>query len=260
MKRIIAKWAARITATGLLLLGILAGIALNPNWLYANKTAAGMFTVYHHSPLEKDLITRLDDAAQLLKSSELFNENTRLNLCLNDGSIYPKLMETLRGQAFGWGFSDIIVLMGDADSKANYVALNGHQWNLTQLIAHEAVHCLQFEKYGFLHSNPVAGHPNWKWEGYPEYIARKDADQLYLKANIERKMDETDGWAFHFKDGTVAPRDYYEAWLLMQYCLDIKQMSFDDLLKDTTSQQALTQQMMDYWYSKQESPPTKLIF
>ncbi len=245
---------ARLTATGLLLLGILACIALNPNWLYANKTTAGVFTIYHHSPLDKDLITRLDDATQLLKSSELFNEKTRLNLCLNDGSNYPKLMEKLRGQAFGWGFADIVLLMGDANFEANYVALNGQHWNLTQLIAHEAVHCLQFEKYGFWHSNPVANHPIWKWEGYPEYVARKSNNQLDLKANIERKLSEPNGWAIHFSDGTIAPRDYYESWLLVQYCLDIKHLSFETLLKDTASQQAITKEMLG-WYHQQTSIP-----
>jgi hypothetical protein len=178
-------------------------------------------------------------------------ESSKLDICLNDGSLYPLLMEKLRGQAFALGFYDKVVLMSNANYKDNFVELNGNKWNFTQLIAHEETHCLQFHKFGFWNSNPIAGYPNWKWEAYPEYVSRRNADQLDLTKNIVRKITQEnldkDGWAISFSDSTIAPRNYYNAWLLIQYCLDIKKMTYENLLTDTTSEQTLTTQMMK-WY------------
>ena len=220
MKRQIRKWTLRLTATGLLCLGFLVGIVLNPTLLYANKTTVGNYTIYHNAPLDENFISLLDNATELVKASELYDSNLKLDICLNDGSLYPKLMEKLRGQAFGWGFYDKVVLMGNANRKDNFVEVNGSNWNLTQLLAHEETHRFQFHKFGLWKSNPIANRPNWKWEGYPEYVARRNADQLDLTKNISRKIAtenlDKDGWAIYFSDSTIAPRDYYNAWLLIQ--------------------------------------------
>jgi hypothetical protein len=145
------------------------------------------------------------------------------------------------------------MLMCNANYKDNFVELNGYKWNLTQLLAHEETHCFQFHKFGLWKSNPIANLPNWKWEGYPEYVARRNADQLDLTRNIARKIEQEnldkDGWAISFSENTITPRDYYNAWLLVQYCLDIKKMTYESLLKDTTSEQTTTTQMMN-WFSK----------
>lgn len=254
MKRQIRKWTLRLIATGLLCLGFLVGIVLNPTLLYANKTTVGNFTIYHNAPLDENFISRLDNAIELVKTSELYDANLKLDICLNDGSLYPTLMQKLRGQAFAWGFYDKVVLMGNANCKDNFVEVNGYKWNLTQLLAHEETHCFQFHKFGLRKSNPFANHPNWKWEGYPEYVARRNADQLDLTKNISRKIVaknlDKDGWAIYFSDSTIAPRDYYNAWLLIQYCIDIKKMSYENLLKDTISEQTTTTQMMKWFVTQ----------
>ena len=255
MKRQIRKWTLRLTATGLLCLGLLVGIVLNPSLLYSNKTTVGNYTIYHNTPLDENFLSKLDNALELLKTSELYDPNLKLDICLNDGSLYPTLMAKLRGQAFGWGFYNKVVLMGNANCKDNFVELNGYKWNLTQLLTHEAIHCLQFHKFGLWKSNPIANYPDWKWEGYPEYVSRRKEDQLDLQKNIERKITQEnldkDGWAISFSDSTIAPRDYYNAWLLIQYCLDIKKMTYENLLNDTTTEQTTTTQMMN-WFETQK--------
>jgi hypothetical protein len=144
--------------------------------------------------------------------------------------------------------------MGNANCKVNIVELNGYKWNLTQLLAHEETHCFQFHKFGLWKSNPMANHPKWKWEGYPEYVARRNADQLDLTKNIARKIAaenlEKDVWAIYFSDSTIVPRNYYNAWLLIQYCFDVKKMTYGNLLKDSTSEQATRTQMMN-WFATQ---------
>jgi hypothetical protein len=140
-------------------------------------------------------------------------------------------------------------MQGNADFKDNFVELNSYKWNAAQLLAHEMVHCLQYNKLGFWRSNPVADIPTWKWEGYAEYISRQDAGQKDLLKNIARFIaTEKNNWEINFADGTIAPSVYYDYWTLMQYCMDIKKMSYIQILADTASEQTIRQEMMRWFY------------
>jgi len=241
----------RLAATALLVAGLLFLIILNPLLVYANKTIHNGYTGFQNIRLEPDFLSRLDQAAGIWKTSEFYNPDLRLDICLNDGSKYPKLIRALRGQAFAWGFYDKVVLQGTANSKENYLQLNGYRWNLAQLLAHEMTHCLQFDKLGFWKSKPMANIPDWKWEGYAEYVSRQDTDQQDLSKNIERFIaTDEKNWDIPFADGTLAPRGYYDSWILVQYCIDIKKMTYRQILTDTTGEKRMRQEMMN-WYGRQ---------
>ena len=90
-------------------------------------------------------------------------------------------------------------MQGKANYAGNYVELNGYKWNLTQLITHEMIHCLQFDKLGLRKSNPLAKIPDWKWEGYAEYIAGKKYGEKNLAKNLQLllRTDKAE-WAITF--------------------------------------------------------------
>ena len=252
MKRQIKTWTLCLTASTLLIAGLLLIIILNPILTYANKTIQNNFTVFHNKTLDPTLLTKLDQATDLLKASEFYNPNLHFEVCLNEGSKYPKLIKTLRGQAFAWGFYDKVVLQGTANFKGNYVELNGYKWNLNQLLAHEMTHCLQFNKLGLWKSKPFANIPNWKWEGYAEYISRQNTDEKDLSKNIARLIaTNINSWEVTFTDSTIAPREYYDHWTLVQYCMDIKKMTYKQVLADTTREQIVRHDMMR-WFRRRE--------
>ena len=252
MKLQIKKWTLRLTVTGLFIAGLLLVIILNPILTYANETTHNNYTIFHNKPIDPILTIKLDQATNIVKVSEFYNPKLHLDICLNDGSKYPKLIQALRGQAFAWGFYDKVVLQGVANFKDNYVELNGYKWNLTQLLAHEMTHCLQFDKLGLWKSKPIANIPNWKWEGYAEYVSRQNTDQKDLSKNIARLIaTNKSNWEITFTDNTIAPREYYESWTLVQYCMDIKKMSYIQILEDTTSEQTVRQEMLS-WFSRRE--------
>ena len=100
-------------------------------------------------------------------------------------------------------------------------------------------------------SKPIAHIPMWKWEGYPEYVARKNKASLIKNIShlIETEKTDNNNWiSFGDSTGTVIP--YYKSWLLVQYCLDIRKMTYTQLLKDTTQEALLTQHMMKWYESK----------
>lgn len=223
------KYLLRLTATIIVIISLLLIIILNPILTYANKTIYNNYIIYHNQPLDPKFTAILDEATTLLQKSELYNKNLKLDICLNDGSSYPALMSAIRGQAFAWGFYNKVVLQGNMNVKENTVELNGYKWNCTQLLAHEMVHCLQFDKLGLFKSNPIANIPTWKWEGYAEYISRQNETQKDYTKNVARlKQQNTNSWEITFEDSTIAPREYYNYWLQVQYWMDVKGMRWEE--------------------------------
>lgn len=252
MNKKIKKWTLRITATVLFIGGLLLALILSPSLTYAHETAYHHFTIYHHSTLEYRFLIHLDEAETLVKESEIYDPELKLDICLNDGSVYPGILQTFLEPAFAWGFYDKVLLNGTLNCEKNFVELNGYRWNLTQLLAHEMIHCYQVEKFGFFHSKPFADIPNWKWEGYAEYVSRQSDDQKDLFTAIQKYLQSNkDVWEITYKDGTITSRQYYLYWIMVKYCLDVKLLSYNQLLNDHSTVESLLSEMLN-WYQQQE--------
>lgn len=103
MKRQLKKWILRLVAAGLFIAGLLLIIVLQPVLTYANKTTHQHYTIFHDKPLDPAFLPRLDQATALLSASEFYRPGFQADVCLNDGSGYPRLVALLRGQAFALG-------------------------------------------------------------------------------------------------------------------------------------------------------------
>ncbi len=100
MKQQFKKWALRLGVTGLVTTALLLIIIRNPILAYANKITYNNYAIFHGKPFDPALITKLNQATELLKRSEFHNSKLQIDICKNDGSKYPMLMQTLYGQAF----------------------------------------------------------------------------------------------------------------------------------------------------------------
>lgn len=58
------------------------------------------------------------------------------------------------------------------------------------------------------------------------------------------KETEPTAWEIKLPNGTMVPRSYYEDGLLVQYCLAVKKMGYEQLLGDTTSENGVREEMM----------------
>jgi hypothetical protein len=125
--------------------------------------------------------------------------------------------------------------------------------NLTYLLAHEMIHCLQTKKYGILKFNPFRHPESWKLEGYPEYISRKtelSSNDYSLTSEIERYINlenkATDIWILAKEDGCEVPNYYYKGRLMMEYLIDIKHRTYDQILRDTVSENTIFEEMIQW--------------
>ncbi len=241
----VKRWSFRIGLSIVFIIGILIGTIFNPGLLYAYHTDLAGHSIYHNQPLEKETALRLKNAQVLLQKSTLYDSSFKLDICLNDGSFYPRILEFLQGNAFGYGFSNKAVLNGKLSFEKNCSEINGYKWNLTELIAHEATHCYQAHSYGFWNSNPIAQYPNWKWEGYAEYIARQNQrDDSLSFAKKKWKTTSPELWEVKMDDTTTCGREYYQARMLIQFCLENKGMTYDEILESDLSKESLFEELL----------------
>jgi hypothetical protein len=238
-------WLIRLVLFILLFVVLLIGAVLRPGLFYKHKTTIGTFTIYHSDTLDATFPTRLQEAVRLVENSEVYDSSISLDICLGE-STYPNIIKHFFGDAFAWGFYNKVVIRGKMDFKSNVHQSN---WNLSQLLAHEMTHCLQFNKLGLFHSNPLARYPEWKWEGYPEYVARKGIQEP-LRQSIKRMLiteEKTNAGSISLPDSTQTNLMYYKNWLLVRYWFQTRKLTYDQLLVDTTSQESIRNEMMR-WY------------
>jgi len=123
MKKQFKKWTFRLIVTGVFLFGLLVTFMLNPILLYANKTAIGNYSIYHNKPLDKNFQHRLEQSNSIIRSSELYDPELKMDICLKDGSKYPGLIEMVMGKDLLSSFYNKIIFTGDVvNYDCNYKA------------------------------------------------------------------------------------------------------------------------------------------
>jgi hypothetical protein len=243
----------------------IATIVLFPQRLFANKMEYKNFVVYSNEKIGNDIKIVLDNAMNLVKKSEINDSNYNYNIILCYNSFYNKLDDKLagKGPAARSRLNDVIIKVR-IDPKNNLAFPSFHkacEENLTCLLAHEMTHCLQVNKYGLIKFNPFKYPELLKLEGYPEYVAREaelSGRGYSLTSEIERYVNleskATDIWISGVDDGGCeVPNYYYKGLLMIEYLIDIKHLSYDNILNDTISENTVYQEMIKWKDSTKEA-------
>lgn len=235
----------------------IATIILFPQRLFANKICYKEFTVYSNDKIDNSIKIVLGNALTLVQKSELYDPKYKYNIILCNNSFYNKIDDKLLGigRSARTTLKNVIIKVR-IDPKNNLALPTFYkacEANLMELIAHEMTHCLQANKYGILKFNPF-NHPElWKLEGYPEYISKQAelssknyslAGDIHRYVNLESKA--TDIWILSDDGGCEVPNYYYKGRLMIEYLIDIKRLSYDQILEDTTSENTIYQDMLKW--------------
>ncbi len=235
----------------------IAIIVLFPEHLFAYKLEYKRFTVYSNEKMSDDIKTVLNDAMNLVKKSEINDSDYNYNIILCYNSFYNKLDDKLFGEgpAARARLNDVIIKV-NIDPKNNKAFPTFHkacEVNLTELLAHEMIHCLQANKYGITKFNPYKHPEFWKLEGYPEYISRQEqlSNKDYNLSNdienyINLKRKANDFRILEEIGGCEVPDYYYKGRLMIQYLMDIRHLSYTEILNDTISENTVYQEMIKW--------------
>jgi hypothetical protein len=193
----------------------------------------------------------------LVQKSELYDSNYKYNIILCHNSFYNKIDDKLLGfgPAARATLNNVIIKVRiDPTNNLAFPTFRKEcEVDLTYLLAHEMIHCLQANKYGIMKFNPFRHPEFWKLEGYPEYISRKTglSEKNYsLISEIDRYTDlenkATDIWILAGEGGCEVPGYYYKGRLMMEYLMDIKHLSYDQILKDSASESTIYNEMIKW--------------
>jgi hypothetical protein len=244
----------------LMLLVTLSGIGtiiLFPQPLFANSMTYHKFRVYSNDEIDNNIKVVLDNAFKLVQKSELHDPNYGYDVFVSYNSTYNEIDDRILGHGPSARATDNnVVIKVRIDATKNLFFPTFYQkceGDLTYLIAHEMIHCLQSHKYGKLKFNPFRHPEMWKLEGYPEYISRQNQlrDENYsLSKEIERYVELegelTDIWISITADACKAPKYYYKSRLMTEYLIDVKKYSYDRILNDTLSEEKIFSQMLEW--------------
>lgn len=207
---------------------------LNPSMTYANKTSFDKVTVYHNQVLTEETEGIINNAIEIIKTSELYTDDIHIDLCLNDGSYYPEFHPLGAGIAYSF-LDKAIIYKSTADFEKN---TSTYQWavnenevrkvDLTWLLAHEFTHNLQYNMKTLFQMD----YEFWQEEGYAEYISRQWKNDELLKEKIslllvEEEKEHKGIPVFEYPDGTVQLLSYYKYGLMVQYLAEQEQLSFE---------------------------------
>jgi hypothetical protein len=230
------------------LLTILAGILtiaiiiLFPQQLFAKKISYKNYTVYSNDNIDNNIKTVMDNALILVEKSELYDTNYKYNIILCNNSFYNKIDDELLGvgRTARTTLKNVVIKVR-IDPTKNLAFPTFHkscEEDLTEVIAHEMIHCLQEHKYGMLKFNPFKHPEFWKLEGYPEYISKQkelSGKDYSLTSDIDRYLNleskATDIWILSEEGGCEVPDYYYKGRLMMEYLIDIRHVSYNQILR-----------------------------
>jgi hypothetical protein len=232
-------------------------IILFPQALFANKLTHNRFAIYSNDKIDENIKIVLDNALSLVQKSELYDSNYKYNIILSYNSLFDKIDDKLAGTGpAARSRGNNIIIKVRIDSKSNLAFPTFHkacEENLTCLLAHEMTHCLQLNKYGIIKFNPFKHPELWKLEGYPEYISKQkkfSGKNYSLISVINRyqnlKNKATDIWISSEDGGCEVPDYYYKGKLMMEYLIDIRHLSYDQILKDTASENTIYREMIKW--------------
>jgi hypothetical protein len=237
----------------------LATIILYPQLLFAKKVKYRQFKIYSNDKIDNEIKSILDSALSLVEKSELYDSTYKVDIFLAYNTFFNKVDDKVFGQGpTARAIDNNLVIKVKIDINKNLVYTTFHkpcQQSFAYVIAHEMVHCLQAHKYGIWKFNPFRHPEMWKLEGYPEYVARqKSSDPDFsLKKEIEKfielKRKQPDLWVAEEEGGCEAPEFYYKGRLMTEYLINVRLMTYDQILKDKRSEKEIYVEMIG-WANK----------
>jgi hypothetical protein len=256
MKKIIKRILIRTFLTVIPLLIAIVSLILNPQILFAQKVVYRDFAIYSNDKIPDNYETTIDYVIELIKTSEIYEQDQQLNIFLCNGTMYNTIDTKLLGPAMARCVADNILLKVQADFDKNVLIGQNNNRNLRKTITHEAMHFYQMKKYGALRFNPLTHPPMWKLEGYPEYIANQKeikSSDYDLKNSIKKLMDfEKSGeYWIETEAGQLDPLVYYKGRVMMEYLIDVKHLTYSEILNEDVTEEKVIDEMTT-WYNKQK--------
>lgn len=222
------------------LTGIFAAYSLAlvfPQHLFAHEVSHKNFKVYARQPLDENINRVLDLAEERLVKSPIYDKNVTERIFISDTFAFYIFQNPFSRKSFGNTVQGIgHIRINKADVAGNLVfrdTQTDNQRSLSGVIAHEVTHNLIREKFGLL--NSLTSLPNWKDEGYCEYVAGEGT--LSFEEGLRRWKENPNN------DSKYAYFKYYQ---MVKYLLDVKKISVEELFNRDFDKKELEAKVFEF--------------
>ncbi len=220
-------------------------LILFPQVLFANVLEYKGFAVYYHSDELKieNIKNILDKSQKLLTKSELYDnsKSQKIFICNSYNEFSFFALTSKRAFAVNLPIIQNIFLSKSFFLK-NTIVRNGETNNLRKLsaiITHETTHSLLENKLGFLKFKLL---PNWKNEGYCDYIAQGSS------YNQEKGMKEICNGS---ETQNSLSFKYFKYRMLTKYLFEENNISIEKFLKNDFNLKELNENMKNKYCTQQ---------
>ena len=240
-------------------IGGMVTLILFPQPLFSHSYTFQKATVYSHTEVDQDAFNKaLEEAFSFIRTSELYDADYAFDIFLAEPGLYNQFDDFIFGEwAAARAVSNNVIIKRVVNEKAGTVANGENHFDLSYVLAHEMIHCLQHHRYGMMAFNSISHPPLWNVEGYPEYISRKkviNKEEYTLQQGISdflsrTKNRENDHDIIQIGERESTPYIYYKGRIMVEYLMDVKGWSYDDIMKSEETEETLFNDLMD-WYQE----------
>jgi hypothetical protein len=191
-----------------------------PQYLFAYQVSHKNFKVYARNPLDENINRVLDAAEARLVKSPIYDPGATEKIFISDSFGFYTFESPLSRKSFATtlpGIGNVRINKSDVGGDLVYRdAPIDNQRSLSGVIAHEVTHNLIREKFGLI--NSFTSLPNWKDEGYCEYVAGETT--LSFEEGLRR-------WKENPNDDSKYA--YFKYHQMVRYLLDEEKISVEEL-------------------------------
>lgn len=242
------KWLGIIVTVVIVIVFMCLGVLTAPGLFVSEEKQYRAITVHTETPIGLEIDSIMAEVFERLDAVPIYDPDRRMNLILcstqDKFSFFSRF--TLRDKrVMGfclWGNAYVNIdfvkeLAARTFGRPKYHAREG---SVVHVATHELMHQYLGDAYGEFASRSL---PTWKIEGYIEYavnqfVAPRDSGYT-IPERIDIYLDDS-----QWNRTAEILRGHYIWGLMMEYLINVKGMSFEPVMSDSVTKEAVYQEMM----------------
>jgi len=244
------KWLGAIVGVIIALILLDIGVLATPELFFPEKKQYGSITVYSEMPIGHETDSIMAEVFRRLDAVPIYNPDIKYNLCLcstQDKFTFFARLTLRENRIMGFCLFGSAYINGDfikelamrTGGQPKYLTREG---SVVHVSTHELMHGYITDAYGSIASRYL---PEWKVEGYCEYgvnhfVAPRDSGYT-IPERIDIYLDDT-----MWNPTAEVHRPHYIWGLMMEYLIDVRGMSFEQVMDDNVNKDNVYRDMMDW--------------
>jgi len=226
------------------------GVLTKPGLFMPEEKQYRTITVHAETPIGREIDSIMAGVFTRLDAVPIFDPDRRMNLILCSSqdkfSFFSKF--TLRDERvmgfclFGNAYVNLDFIKELADRTRGRPKYHAREGSVVHVATHELMHQYLADYYGEIASRSL---PTWKIEGYIEYgvnhyVAPRDSGYT-IPERIDIYLDDS-----QWNTTSEIHRGHYIWGLMMEYLVNVKGMSFEQLMAESVNRSEVYQELMDW--------------